>query len=55
MKKKVSMKAVKIVAKVLGAGFLGVAAVLGAAETDESTQKVIKKIAPKFVDKMGES
>ena len=55
MKKKVSMKAVKVAAKIIGASLLGVAAVLGAAETDESTQKVIKKIAPKFVDKMGES
>lgn len=53
MNKKV--KVFKVAAKVVGAGLLGVAAVLGAAETDESTQKVIKKIAPKFVDKMGES
>lgn len=53
MNKKV--KIVKVAAKVIGAGLLGVAAVLGASETDENTQKVIKKIAPKFVEKMGES
>lgn len=36
------------VAKVVGVAALGTASVLGAMETDEKTQKVIKKLASKM-------
>lgn len=42
------------VAKVSGVVLLGTASVMGAMETDEKTQKVIKKIASKAATKMGE-
>lgn len=44
------------VAKVVGVVSLGTASVLGALETDEKTQKVVKKIAAKVVkDKVEEA
>lgn len=37
------------VAKVVGVAALGTASVMGAMETDEKTQKVVKKVAAKLV------
>lgn len=37
------------VAKVVGVAALGTASVIGAMETDEKTQKVVKKVAAKLV------
>lgn len=46
---------VRKVTKVLGVVALGTASVLGAMETDETTQKVIKKVAGKVAKKEIES
>lgn len=39
------------VAKIVGVAGLGTASVLGAMETDETAQKVIKKVASKMINK----
>lgn len=46
---------VRKVTKVLGLVAIGTASVLGAMETDETTQKVIKKVAGKVAKKELES
>lgn len=43
------------VIKVVGVAALGTASVMGAMETDEKTQKVIKKVAGKLVKEEVES
>lgn len=43
------------VVKVVGVAALGTASVLGAMETDEKTQKMIKKVASKVVKEEVES
>lgn len=43
---------VKLICKVGGALLIGVASVMGAMETDEKVQKVIKKVASKSLETM---
>lgn len=51
MKNLLMSKGLKIGCKVAGWTLVGAASVMGAAQTDEATQKVIKIVAKKFVKK----